>query len=308
MTTSLEKPKIDYGTTLTLTALDEAAVIPDVVTKQIRRGRRVRIRPGVLIASCVLILLLLAALFPSLLAPYDPLAVDPRQTLTPPSSAHLLGTDENGRDVLSRIIFGSRNSLLLGFGAITIALIGGSLLGLAAGLGNKLIDGLVMRTVDVGLAFPELLLALVVVAIAGGGTVNALLAIGIASIPNYARLVRAQTLSIRSAPFIEAARATGLSNTRVMFRHVLPNAAKPVLVLATIGVGTATVAGAALSFLGLGTTPPTPEWGSMLASARNFIGSAWWYGVFPGAAITSLVLCSAVLGRHLQQRLEGRTV
>lgn len=273
---------------------------------RLRSARAQRSGPAAAVAAATLALIVLAAVFPDHLAPHDPLAVDPTLTLAPPSADHLLGTDENGRDVLSRIVFGARGSLLLGFGAISLALAAGTVLGLAAGLGPRWTDTVLARTMDVGLAFPELLLALVVIALVGGGTRNALLAIGIAGVPTYARLVRAQTLSVRRAGFVEAARATGLSETAVVLRHVLPNAIKPVLVLATIGVGTATVAGAALSFLGLGTAPPTPEWGSMLASARNFVEVSWWYGLFPGLAITVLVLSTSVLGRHLQRRTEGR--
>ena len=274
-------------------------------SRPLRTARRLRVPPSVLLAGATLAVIVVAAAFPDALAPYDPLAVEPTQTLAPPSGAHPLGTDENGRDVLSRIVYGTRSSLLLGFGAIAIGLLAGTVLGLLAGLGTRWLDAVLMRTMDVGLAFPELLLALVVIAVAGGGTRNALLAIGIASTPSYARLVRAQTLGVRRAGYVEAARATGLSEAAVVLRHVLPNAVKPVLVLATIGVGTATVAGAALSFLGLGTTPPTPEWGSMLSSARNFIELSWWYGLFPGLAITVLVLSTSVLGRYLQRRAEG---
>lgn len=268
---------------------------------------RLGTRPGTYVAAAVLLLLVLAALAPQLFTAQDPLAVDSARTLSPPSAGHLLGTDENGRDVFSRIVFGTRTSLLLGFGAIAIALVGGGLLGVAAGLGNRVVDNLIMRVSDIGLAFPELLLALVVITVAGGGTSNALLAIGVANIPGYARVVRAQTLSIRRSSYVEAAHALGLSTPRVVLRHVLPNAVKPVLILATIGVGSALVAGSALSFLGLGTPPPEPEWGSMLSTARNFISRAWWYGVFPGAAITLTVISVTVVGRALRLRSEGRT-
>jgi peptide/nickel transport system permease protein len=264
-------------------------------------------RPGVYLAAAVLVLLVLAAVAPHLFTAQDPLAVDSARTLEPPGSGHLLGTDENGRDVFSRIVYGTRTSLLLGFGAIAIALAFGGLLGLAAGLGNRLVENVIMRISDIGLAFPELLLALVVITVAGGGTSNALLAIGVAGIPGYARLVRAQTLTIRGSSYVEAAHALGLSAPRVVFRHVLPNAVKPVLILATIGVGSALVAGSALSFLGLGTPPPEPEWGSMLSTARNFISRAWWYGVFPGAAITLTVISVTVVGRALRLRSEGKS-
>jgi peptide/nickel transport system permease protein len=300
---------------MTLRALEKTPAGPSAISDDLgpvafaetgrRRQRGNRIGIGVIAASVVLVAMVVAALVPQLIAPYDPFAVDTSNTLSAPTFGHLLGTDENGRDILSRLIYGAQASLLLGCGAITIALVCGSLLGVAAGLGNRFLDGLIMRTMDVGLAFPELLLALVVIAIVGGGTTNALIAIGVASIPSYARLVRAQTFSIRRSGYVEAARALGISGSAVVFRHVLPNAVKPVLVLATIGIGTATVAGSSLSFLGLGTAPPQPEWGSMLATARNFLDIAWWYGAFPGLAITLLVISTTVVGRYLQHRNRG---
>lgn len=185
-------------------------------SRPLRTARRLRVPPSVVLAALALLVIVAAAVFPEALAPHDPLAVDPSQTLAAPSAAHPLGTDENGRDVLSRIVHGTRNSLLLGFGAITIGLVAGTVLGLLAGLGNRWVDAVLMRTMDVGLAFPELLLALVVIAIAGGGTRNALLAIGIASTPSYARLVRAQTLGVRRAGYVEAARdgALGVGGRR----------------------------------------------------------------------------------------------
>ncbi|MHA7984388.1 ABC transporter permease [Rathayibacter sp. CAU 1779] len=262
--------------------------------------------PGVLAASVILVLIVLAAFAPQLLAGQDPLAVDLNHVLAAPSPQHLLGTDENGRDVYARLVYGTRTSLWLGFGAVAIGLIVGSVFGIAAGLGARWLDLVLMRLVDVGLAFPEILLALVVIAVLGGGTANALIAIGVAGIPSYARLVRAQTLTLRRAEFVEAARALGVSRAGVIVRHVLPNAIRPVLVLATIGIGTAAVAGAALSFLGLGTPPPNPEWGSMLSTARNYVANAWWYSAFPGLAITLLVCSTTVVGRYLQRRLEGR--
>lgn len=280
---------------------------PQQALVETRAARRTRPPVGVLIAAAYLVALALAALAPGIIAPYDPYEVDLTNAFSAPTAAHLLGTDENGRDILSRLVHGASASLTLGFGAIAIAMSAGIFLGLAAGLGARWIDGLIMRTMDVGLAFPELLLALVVIAILGGGTTNALVAIGIASIPSYARLVRAQTLLIRRSAYVESARGLGLTELQIVARHILPNAVRPVLVLATIGIGTATVAGAALSFLGLGAPPPSPEWGSMLSTARNFLDLAWWYGAFPGFAITALVICTAVVGRWLQRNAEGRT-
>ncbi|MDH7785404.1 peptide/nickel transport system permease protein [Ochrobactrum sp. 19YEA23] len=258
------------------------------------------------LSGAMLLLLIVSALWPGLLAPYDPFAVDTHNILAAPSLDHLFGTDENGRDVLSRIIYGAQSSLRLGFGAVLIALVGGIALGLAAALGNRLADILVMRTVDVGLAFPELLLALIVIALIGSGPDSAMTAIGIATIPSYARLTRAQALGVSRSTYVEAAHALGLGYSRVLWRHILPNAVPPILVVAAIGVGTATLAGAALSFIGLGVSPPEPEWGSMLAAARNFLRQAWWYGTFPGFAIILLVISTSVFGRQLQKRLEGR--
>ncbi|MFB8189131.1 ABC transporter permease [Microbacterium sp. NPDC055988] len=272
-----------------------------------RRRRALRGYPvGFWISVAFFAVVVVAAIAPAALAPFDPLSTDTSNVLAPPSIAHLLGTDEAGRDVLSRIIYGAQPALFLGIGATIIALGVGSLIGLAAGLGNRFLDAVLMRVTDVSLAFPELLLALLIISIFGGGLLNTLLAIGIAGIPSYARLVRGQTLAIRNAGYVEAARGIGLSPTRIAVHHVLPNAIRPVLVLATIGVGTATLAGAALTFLGLGVAPPTPEWGSMLSISRNFLERAWWYGIFPGLTITALVVSTTTIGRTLQRRLEGK--
>jgi peptide/nickel transport system permease protein len=227
MTTSLVAAPVDLPAGAGGSSGGSAPAVAPASDRPLRTARRLRVPPSAVLAAIALALIVLAAAFPDVLAPHDPLAVDPTQTLASPNAAHLLGTDENGRDVLSRIVYGTRNSLLLGFGAIAIGLVAGTVIGLLAGLGARWIDTVLMRTMDVGLAFPELLLALVVIAVAGGGTRNALLAIGIASTPSYARLVRAQTLGVRRAGYVEAARATGLSETAVVLRHVLPNAVKP---------------------------------------------------------------------------------
>lgn len=287
--------------------LTEPTPIAEVDDERPPRRRRSRgFPPGFWLALGFFAVVVVAAVAPGIVAPYDPLSTDTSNVLAAPSPAHLLGTDEAGRDVLSRIVYGAQPALFLGIGATVIALGVGSLIGLAAGLGNRFLDAILMRLTDVSLAFPELLLALLIISIFGGGLVNTLLAIGIAGIPSYARLVRGQTLAIRNAGYIEAARGIGLSTTRVALSHVLPNAIRPVLVLATIGVGTATLAGAALTFLGLGVAPPTPEWGSMLSVSRNFLERAWWYGIFPGLTITALVVSTTTIGRTLQRRLEGK--
>lgn len=265
--------------------------------------------PGGVAAALSLVVLLLfvaAALQPAWLAPGDPLAADRSAVLSPPSVRHPFGTDQIGRDVFTRVVHGARSSLALGFGAVAIALVLGTVLGLLAGLARRVVPTLVMRLTDIGAAFPELLLAIFIVALFGTSVFHAAVAIGIAGIPYYTRVVRAQTLQVRGTAYVEAARALGLSRLEVVLHHIVPNALKPVMVIATLGLGSATLAGAALSFLGLGSPPPAPEWGSMLTNARSFLTLGWWAAVFPGAALTLFVMSTTVLGRWLQRRAEGR--
>lgn len=267
------------------------------------------VRPGVLLAAAYLVLVVLAALFPGLLAPHNPLTI----TTAPPflrpfqSPQYILGTDEDGRDMLSRMIYGARPSLEMGLGATGIGVVGGTTLGLLAGLGGRITETVIMRLIDVVLSIPDLLLALVVIAILGTGTVDALLAVGVASIPAYARMVRAQTHVVRRAAYVEAAAGLGIRRFTVIRRHMMPNAVRPVLVLATIGIGTAIGYGASLSFLGLGTKAPAPEWGSMLAEGIQFVNNDWVMVFIPGIAVTLTVLCVTVVGRDLRRRAEGRT-
>ncbi|MGW9302702.1 MULTISPECIES: ABC transporter permease [Streptomyces] len=253
-----------------------------------------------------LVLIALAAAVPGLLADGSPTASDISQTLRPPGADHPLGTDANGRDVYTRIVHGARPSLLTGIGATALALVCGTLLGLLAALGGRVADEAVMRLADTVLALPSLLLALLILGVTGPGTVGTLYAIAVYSIPLYARLVRVQTLAIRHSGYIEAARSLGLREPVIVLRHILPNAFGPLLVLATIEVGTAIVAVSSLSYLGFGPQPPAPEWGAMLGGGRDYFGIAWWVAVFPGLAITATVLSTVVTGRWLQRRLEGR--
>ncbi len=264
------------------------------------------LRPGLVLASLFAALLLLAAVKPGWLAPGDPLATSARQAFRAPSRDHWLGTDENGRDVLTRLVYGVRPSLIMGLGATAIGIGIGGTLGLAAGLGPRAVDGLLMRFVDVLLAFPDLLLALVIITFWGQGVANALVAIGVASVPRYARMMRAQTHVVRGAAYVEAARTLGIGPAALIARHVLPNAVKPILILATIGIGGKIAAGASLSFLGFGAPPPAPEWGSMLAVGRNFLSNAWWLTAVPGAALTLTVVAATALGREVLRRSEGR--
>ncbi|WP_018658223.1 ABC transporter permease [Actinomadura flavalba] len=270
-------------------------------------ARRGRFAPGVWAAAVFLVLLAVAALAPGLLAHGSPNDADTMAALQGPGAGHLLGTDANGRDIATRIVHGVRPSLLTGLGAVGLAVTAGTLLGLSAGLGGRVVDEIVMRAVDVLLSLPNLLLALVVLTILGPGTVNAVYAIALYLVPGYARLVRVQVRVIRTSGHVEAATSLGLTRLRIIRRHILPNAFAPLLVLVTVEIGIAMVAGASLSFLGFGARPPDPEWGAMLAAGRDYFSVAWWVAVFPGLAITLTVLAFTVVGRRFQLRLEGRT-
>ncbi len=263
-------------------------------------------RPGLVLAALFFTFLAVAALQPAWLASGDPLAANARMAFRAPGEAHWLGTDENGRDIFTRLVHGVRPSLLVGLAATAIGVGAGVAVGLLAGLGHRVVDGLIMRGVDVLLAFPDLLFALVIITFWGQGTFNTIVAVGIASVPRYARMVRAQAHVVRRAGYVEAARTLGLSNPALVFRHILPNAVKPILVLSIIGIGGKIAAGASLSFLGFGAPPPSPEWGSMLSVGRNFLGNAWWLTAAPAAAITLTVLSLTALGREIVRRTEGR--
>lgn len=270
------------------------------------RHRRSALRPELALAGLVLVLLAVAALVPGWVAPGDPLVADARQAFLPPGVEHWLGTDENGRDVLTRIVHGVRPSLIMGLSATALAVVGGTVLGLAAGLGHRLVDAVIARFLDTLMAFPEVLLALVIITFWGQGTLNAIVAVGIAMVPRNARLVRAQAQLVRRSGYVEAARSLGQHPALLVPRHVVPNAVKPVLVLATISVGSSIGAGAALSFLGFGAPPPAPEWGAMLAIGRNFLATAWWLVAAPAAAITITVLAITGVGRAVLRHSEGR--
>ena len=279
---------------------------PDL--RSLRARARLRsFRPGAgaalpALAALAALFLLLAAVAPGWLAPTDPLAIDPAAAFNAPSAAHWLGTDESGRDIYSRIVHGARPSLLIGAAATGLGLGLALLLGLTAGLGGRRLDAGVGRVVEVLLALPGLLLALVFIALAGPGVATTIVAVGLSTAPGYARIIRSQVRSLRGSPMIEAARVLGHSPARILARHLLPNALGPVMMLATLGIGQAVVWASALSFLGLGEAPPAPEWGAMLAAGRTYLGFAWWMTFFPGLAIVATAASSTVLGRALQRR------
>ena len=286
-----------------LTAREERAALPDV-----RRAKTLRLllrhRAGLAGAAVILILALLALLAP-VVAPYDPVLVS-SDTLQPPSLQHPMGTDNFGRDVLSRVIYGGQISLRMGVVAIVIAAVVGSVMGVVAGTYGGFIDNALMRLVDALMAFPGILLALAVTAMLGPGVFNAMIAVGISFIPSFARLVRASALQVRAMPYIEAARALGCSDLRLIGKHVVPNVLTPIIVLSTLGVASAILIGAALSFLGLGAQPPEAEWGLILSDGRQFMRSAWWIMAFPGLAITVTVIAANLVGDSLHDALDPR--
>ncbi|MDQ1076822.1 MULTISPECIES: ABC transporter permease [Microbacterium] len=258
------------------------------------------------LAGGVLAVIALAAVAPGLLATHDPLVTDVRAALQPPSAAHWFGTDQSGRDVYSRVVYGTGRSVGTGLLATALAFVVGIVAGSLAAVSPRIVDAAAMRVVDVLLAFPEFLVALLVVAVLGPGPVNVAVAVTIAAIPVYIRLARAQTRTLAAAEHVEAARIVGVSAVVVHIRHVLPGVLGAVSVLATIGIGTSILAAAGLSFLGLGPTEPTPEWGLMLSAGRNLLLQAPWVAVFPGLAITTTVISVSVIGRILRAGAEER--
>ena len=269
--------------------------------------RRVRRRPaagslGLVAAGTVVGVVLLAALVPDLLAPQDPLEISLSESFAPPSAEHLFGTDQSGRDVFSRVIHGARQSLVIGIGATAIGLLGALVLGL---LGGRFADGAVTRVIEVLYAFPGILLALILIAVYGNSALTQMVAVGIATMPGYARMVRGQLLVVRGSAYVEAARALGHPPLRILARTILPNAFRPLTVLVTLGIGQAIVWAAALGFLGMGVQPPTAEWGAMLNAGRTYIQQAWWMDFFPGITIVLFTLSLTVLGRHLQRATDA---
>jgi peptide/nickel transport system permease protein len=258
-------------------------------------------------AVAVLLLIAFAAAFPGVLSTHDPLQTDVRGALLPPSATHLFGTDQSGRDVYSRVVYGAGRSVGVGLLATAIAVVVGLVVGALAGIAPRGVDVALMRVNDVLMAFPEFLVALVVIAILGPGPINVALAVTLAAVPVYIRLARVQTRTLGVAEHVEAARILGVPAVPAFVRHVLPGVLGSLSVLATIGIGSAILAASGLSFLGLGPAEPTPEWGLMLAGGRNVLGQAWWISVFPGVAITLTVVAATVVGRMLRARSEGRT-
>jgi peptide/nickel transport system permease protein len=271
-----------------------------------RAFRRLAKRRAAMFGLCVVAAFILVALFAPWLAPYDPLQTSWAAIRKAPSSAHWFGTDEIGRDVLSRVIFGARASLLAGVVSVSIALSLGVPIGLLAGYAGRWPDALISRLTDAMLATPFLILAIALAAFLGPSLTNAMIAIGISATPIFIRLTRAQVLSVKVEDYVEAARAVGNSHLRTAVRHILPNVIPPLIVQSTLAIAAAVIAEASLSFLGLGQQPPAPSWGSMLNTAKNYVENAPWMAVWPGVSIFLLVLSFNLLGDGLRDALDPR--
>jgi peptide/nickel transport system permease protein len=268
--------------------------------------RRFRKNKIALVGLGIVVFFILLAIFAPLLAPYDFKDQNLAERLQPPSAKHLFGTDDFGRDIFSRVIYGARISLWVGFFSVLGSVIAGSLLGIIAGYYGRWIDGIISRLFDIMLAFPSILLAIGIVAVLGPSLQNALIAIAVINIPNFGRLIRSRVLSIKQEEYVMAARAIGMSDMRILFHHILPNSMAPIIVQGTLAIATAIIEAAALGFLGLGAQPPNPEWGKMLADSKDFLTQAPWTMIFPGLAIMLTVLGFNLMGDGLRDALDPR--
>ena len=282
-----------------------SAELPAIVSRPPGVGRVLR-RGTARIGLAITVVFLLLTVLAPLVAPYDPFDQDLSSALSPPALDHWFGTDQYGRDMLSRVLFGTRTALLAVIVADGLALVAGCAMGLVAGFFGGRTDSVVMRVVDVLLAFPYLLLALIIVAALGPGLTHSMIAIGVVYTPQYARLIRGQVLAVRQADYVRAARAVGAGRLRIMLRHVLPNSFTPILVMATLQAGSVIVETAGLSFLGLGAQPPSPDWGALLADGQSYFLSAWWIATFPGLAIFVVVIGFNLLGDALRDHFDPR--
>ena len=259
------------------------------------------------VGGLLIVALVLTAVLAPVLAPYDPIKIQSSNRLKPPSLTHLLGTDDFGRDILSRVIFGARISMLLGLGAVTISTLLASVAGIVSGYYGGRIDTVLQRCIDTMMAFPALVVLLTIMAMLGQGLGNVILALGIGATAGNARIIRSAVLAVRENQYVEVARATGCRDWQIIARHILPNIAAPIMVVATLGLGVAILAESALSFLGFGVPPPTPSWGAMLSgSGRTYMLQAPWMAVFPGIAISLAVFGFNMLGDALRDLFDPK--
>jgi peptide/nickel transport system permease protein len=266
---------------------------------------RFRARPGTVLALLAVAFVVVAALTPGVLTHRSPTAIDLNHTLGAPSWSHLFGTDDAGRDLYTRVVYGARESLGIGLGATALAMALAILLGFGAGLAGGWVDIVITRILEVAFAFPVLLLALLLISIRGPSVTTEIVAVGLGSAPGYARMVRGQVLNVRQAGYIEAAGALGHTRSVVVRRHLFPNAIRPLVAVMTLGIGQSIVWASGLAFLGLGVAPPSSEWGALLDAGRLYITTSWWLEILPGLVIVLVALAVTSLGRTLQHRLEG---
>lgn len=251
-----------------------------------------------------LLIALVAAVAPSLVSAGDPTALEPARALQGPGVAGLLGTDQYGRSVLTLLVHGARSAILIGLSASLLGAVLGGLVGLVAGYLGGVVDMVVGRVMDVLMCFPGVLLALIIAAALGSTQLNLVLAVGVATIPSFYRVMRGQVMTVRGRLYVEAARSTGMSQRRILWRHVLPNALAPTVVMATVTVGVSIVAAASLSFLGLGPRSDVPDWGQLLAQGQPYLSNAWWVSTFPGITLTLTVIAVSLVGDWLRDRLD----
>lgn len=279
----------------------------DIVSPWKEAWRMFKKNKMAVVGTCIVLFFILLAIFAPLIAPEG---IDDQKLtnarLQPPSSEYWLGTDDLGRDIFSRIVYGARISLVVGFFSVIGSIIVGSLLGIIAGYYGGIIDGIISRFFDILLAFPSILLAIGIVAVLGPSLQNALIAIAIINVPNFGRLIRSKVLSVKEEEYITAAKSIGMKDSRILFHHILPNSVAPIIVQGTLAIATAIIEAAALGFLGLGAQAPQPEWGKMLADARNYLITAPWTMIFPGLAIMLTVLGFNLMGDGLRDALDPR--
>ncbi|WP_156290130.1 nickel transporter permease [Oceanobacillus salinisoli] len=268
---------------------------------------KLRKNKSAMVGAALIIFLLLVAIFGPFFSPYSPNTQDMLNKLQPPSSDHWFGTDNFGRDIFSRIIHGTWITLFVGFSSVALGATVGTLLGIISGYYGGRLDSIIMRCMDVLLAFPGILLALAIVSILGGSLVNVIIAIAISSIPIFARITRGSTLSVKKLEYIDAMKALGASDRRIIFKHIFPNITSPIIVQATLYIATAVLSASGLSFLGLGAQPPTPEWGAMLSDGRNFLYNAPHVAFFPGIAIVVAVLAFNMFGDGLRDAFDPKS-
>jgi len=268
--------------------------------------KRFRKHKGAVLGLALLTTLLIGAILAPVLTPYSPTKMMPRQRLSPPSNQHWLGTDNLGRDLLCRILYGGRISLLVGFVAVGIGAVFGGIGGAVGGYFGSWVDTAIMRLMDVLMSVPQLILAVAMVAALGPGLINLMISVGISVLPRYARISRASALSLRETEFVEASRAAGCGHIRIIFQNILPNCMAPLIVYSTLGVAQAILSASTLSFLGLGIQPPSPEWGAMLSAGRDYLRTAPWIMIFPGIFIVVVVLSLNLVGDGLRDALDPK--